>query len=119
MLRRVVETLSCHSYRFVNELELHDRIAQVLTSASIPFDREFVAGQRDRFDFLIAPDIVIEVKVDGSLAEALGQVNRYAAREDVGSVVLATSRHWGRDRSIGDELHGKPFRLLHLRRVAF
>lgn len=90
-----METLPRFTYRFANEIELHRGMADVLTGAGIEFQREVVAGPRDRFDFLCSGGIVIEAKVKGSMAPALTQCARYLDREDVSVVVLVTTRYWG------------------------
>jgi hypothetical protein len=119
MLRRVVETLPRYTYRFANEIALHEGMAQVLTSAGIEFQREFVAGPKDRFDFLLPHGIVIEAKVGGSAGDASRQVARYMARDDVAGVVLAVSRVWGRSARFVDSLHGKPLCVVNLRGDSF
>lgn len=95
LLRRVVETLPRFAYRFADEVGLHKGMAQVLTEAGIEFEREHVAGPRDRFDFLLPSGIVIEAKVKGSVTPALIQCARYLERPDVSVVVLVTTRYWG------------------------
>ena len=119
LLRRLVETLPRFAYRFGNEAELQAGIAQVLTAQAIGHEREHVAGPQDRFDFLVPPGIVIEAKVQGSLAKALPQIKRYAARDDVAAVVLVTTRFWGRAAPQLGDLHGKPVRIVHLRGASF
>lgn len=121
LLRRVVELLPRFAYRFTNEIALHDGMAEVLTGAGIAFEREHVAGPKDRFDFLLPPGLVIEAKVKGSFSEALRQVDRYAARDDVLAVALVTSRFWGRTPALRQnaELHSKPFRMVCLRGASF
>jgi hypothetical protein len=119
ILRSVVETLPRFAYRFANEIALHEAMAEVLTAAGIAFEREVVAGPKDRFDFLVAPGIVIEAKINGSLSQALGQIDRYAARADVTAVVLVTTRFWGRGGAAVDQLHGKPVRIIKLTGASF
>lgn len=116
LVRRIIETLPRFAYRFADEIELHGAIADVLSAAQIPFAREVVAGPRDRFDFLIPDGIVLEVKVKGSLPEALHQIARYAARTDVLTVVLVTTKLWGRSSM---EIHGKPVHVLKIKGAAF
>lgn len=119
ILRSVVETLPRFSYRFANEIALHEGMAEALASAGIQFEREVVAGPKDRFDFLVAPGIVIEAKIHGSLAKALQQIDRYAARADVTAVVLVTTRFWGGAGAAVDQLHGKPVRIIKLSGASF
>lgn len=118
LLRRIVELIPRFSYRFADEIGLHEGIAQVLTDSGIFFDREYVAGPQDRFDFLVASGIVVEAKIKGSLPQALRQIARYAARDDVTAVILVTTRFWGSGR-LPSVIHGKPIRLVKLRGGAF
>lgn len=118
ILRKVVNTLPAFSYRFGSEVELHRGMADVLRDAGVPFQREFVAGPQDRFDFLVPPGIVIEAKIKGSISEAGRQVARYAQREDVAAVVLVTTRYWGSTKLV-DTFNGKPVRLVKLRGDSF
>lgn len=118
LLRRLVELLPRFSYRFADEIGLHEGIAQVLSNAGIAFEREHVGGPQDRFDFLIPVGIVIEVKTKGSLSEALRQIARYAARPDVAAVILVTTRFWGAG-CLPAAIHGKPIHMVKLRGGAF
>lgn len=118
LLRSIVETLPRYRYRFADEAQLQAGIADVLVQAGIPFEREHVAGPRDRFDFLVPGGIVIEAKTQGSLSQALSQVRRYAARPDVSAVVLVACRFWATASPV-DELYGKPVRLVRLKGDAF
>lgn len=118
LLRSIVETLPRYRYRFADEAQLQAGIADVLVQAGIPFEREHVAGPRDRFDFLVPGGIVIEAKTQGSLSQALSQVRRYAARPDVSAVVLVACRFWATVAPV-DELYGKPVRIVRLRGDAF
>lgn len=119
MLRRVVETLPRFAYRFADEVGLHEAIAGVLADAQIEFQREVVAGPRDRYDFLVAPGIVIEAKIKGSLSKALTQVDRYAARADVTAVVLITTRFWASAGADVKTLQGKPVHIIKLQGASF
>ena len=118
LLRRVVELLQRFAYRFSCEAVLHQGMAQVLADAGIEFEHEFVAGPKDRFDFLLPGGIVLEAKVRGSMSEALTQLRRYAARDDVSAVVIVTTRYWGRTQLV-DQLNNKPIRLVKLQGDAF
>lgn len=120
MMRRVNVALLRYSYRFADEIALQDRIADVLAGESIEFVREHIASERDRFDFLLPEHgLVIEVKVDGSFADAIRQVDRYCARADVRACVLAATTSWARSSQAESQYHGKPVSLIHLRRTVF
>lgn len=120
-LRRIVAALGSHAYRYADEHQLHDGLAVVLDQVGISYEREYIAGPKDRFDFLCDGGIVIEAKIDGSLPVALRQVGRYCARDEVAAVVLVTTRQWGRTRALRPDasLHGKPLRLVSIRPQAF
>ena len=119
LLRYIVESLPRFAYRFANETALHDGIAEVLDAASISYYREFVAGPKDRFDFLVPPGIVIEAKIKGSLSPALAQISRYAARDDVSAVVLVATRQWALSGHLPAEIHGKPIHMVKLTGASF
>lgn len=118
-LRAIAHALGSYSYRYGDEAQLHDRLAEVLTAQPCRFDRERRIDARNRFDFLIAGGIVVEVKVDGSLGQALRQIERYAALDDVAAVLLATTQRWGAGPIDSRAMfHGKPFEMVRLRRQA-
>lgn len=120
LMARVLRALDRHSFRFANEAQLHNGIAQVLRVEGIGFEHEDVAGARDRFDFRCGR-VVVEVKVKGSLSAALSQVARYARREDVGGVILASTCRWASSPALGAELQvsGVPIRVIKLKSTAF
>ena len=98
-----------HVFRFTNERDLQDGIALALTAASIPFTREHRLGTTDRVDFLIAPGIAVEIKVDGSLMALLRQVQRYASHASVQSIVAIGTPAWLTKLPVeisGNPLHG-------------
>ena len=116
--RRANEVASClhaYRYRFTSEAELQGAIEQALVAEGLRFAREVAAHGRDRYDFLVAGDVVIEVKTQGSLTSALSQCLRYAERADVAAVVLATSRFWANSHAIPATLAEKPFICVRLR----
>ena len=120
LLRRVLETLPRFAYRFSNEVELHKAMALVLDGAGIAYQREFVAGPQDRFDFLLDSGLVIEAKVKGSITPALSQCARYLKRDDVSAVVLTTTRYWGRTLPIYHTKDGnKPIHTIQLKGASF
>src|SRR3546814_2698663 len=106
-MRRIAEALKRFSYRFGDEVGLHRGIKLALESQQIDYLHEHVTGD-DRLDFLCPGGIVIEAKIKGSMADALRQVDRYLARDDVNGVVLATTTLWGRKAAHRPQLHGNP-----------
>lgn len=120
LLRRIATALESHAYRFANESQLHDAMAAVLEGIGVSCQREHVAGPRDRFDFLCDGGIVIEVKVKGSLPEAMRQVERYCALDAVQAVILVSTRQWAGGRLRSDlAFHGKPVQMVKVSSQAF
>lgn len=121
ILSAILNQIPRFSYMYSDEKELHEALASVLTEAGIDFQREYVAGPKDRFDFLCDCGVVIEAKIKGTLSEALRQIDRYCSRDDVNAVVLVTTCQWGRARPWQEDstLHGKPIRMLRVGSQAF
>src|SRR5262245_25627261 len=106
---RVIDLLSAHAFSFVNETELQDGIAQLLSAARIPFNREVRLSETDRADFLIE-DIAVEVKTDCSLSELTRQLHRYAQIESINALILVTCK--SRHRELPDTLNGKRLHIV-------
>ena len=122
-MRALSTLLGGFNYRYGSEVQLHGTLAQVLLEAGHEFVREFQLDQNNRADFWLplgAGGIVIEVKVDGSIGEALRQVGRYAALERVDGVLLASTCRWARpelqDVPGGGGWGGKACAIVHLQR---
>lgn len=96
--------------RWADEEQLQEHLDRTL--APLGFVREVVAGG-DRFDFWHPDGCVVEVKVAGSVASVLRQLVRYASRDDVSSLVLATTKPWHWAVS-PVELNGKPVAVARL-----
>lgn len=56
-----------------------------------PVRREVQLTLRDRIDFMVG-DVGIECKIKGSNASVVSQLIRYASIDEVGSLILLTSR---------------------------
>lgn len=115
-LRHLETVLRRFSYRYNDEAQLHTAISQVLADESLTFAREHRLDAKSRADFWL-DGVLIEVKVDGSLSEALRQVDRYCVYRAVTGVLLATTLRWG-DQPLKDKpaFRGKPFAMVRLRR---
>jgi hypothetical protein len=101
----IVMLLEAHRFRAPSEADLQLGIATVLEGAGVPFTREVRLSAGDRIDFLVG-DVGIECKIDGSLAALIRQLDRYALRDRVGALVVATTRL--KLTRVPRELHGKP-----------
>lgn len=118
--RIIMNALATHlgryAYRYGDEIQLHKRIAEVLTLHGFEFERERVLDARNRADFWL-DGLVIEVKVAGGLSEALHQVGRYIKLPDVTGVILAGTPRWaGQPLVEKPAWEDKPFQMVRLTR---
>lgn len=108
----LADTLKKYRYPFWNEQALQDALEEVLIENGIAYVRECILGS-DRIDFVADVDgsrIAIECKVDGGPSAVLEQVIRYAEREEIGAVILVTSKRT--HRFAKTEFQGKPFAVV-------
>lgn len=100
-----------------NELGLQHAIERALVRAGVAYAREVEllgpAGRLhgDRIDFLLG-DVGLEVKVDGSRADVIRQLDRYAESDQVQHLLLVTTR--AQHRAMPRELREKPLEVLYL-----
>lgn len=99
-----------------DEYLLQRKIADILTSKGISYEKEYVLGPRNRVDFLTEDGVAIEVKKGKpNRTNLIIQVNRYAQFEEVKSVVIVV------ETSIRDPIHitdnGKPCAIIGLRKL--
>lgn len=89
----IIASLRSHRLRFGTEQQLHEDIAQLLTSMSVVFVRELRLSDADRIDFYLPEyKIGIECKVAGGPTAVAAQLLRYAQHDDVNELILVTSR---------------------------
>ncbi|WP_431976027.1 hypothetical protein [Micromonospora haikouensis] len=88
----VAQLFGAHRYRYVNELELHDCLDEVLRAAGVVADREVRLTARERIDFLLPSGLGVEVKVAGSPGAVHRQMARYAAQPSIRALLLVTTR---------------------------
>ena len=105
-------------YRYGSEAQLHEVMASLLTEAGQAFEHEFRLDQHNRADFWL-DGLVIEVKVDGSMGDALRQVDRYIGLPQVHGVLLAGTPMWA-GTALGKRpaWQGKAFQMVRLQRQA-
>ncbi|APQ14712.1 hypothetical protein BJP27_24380 (plasmid) [Pseudomonas oryzihabitans] len=117
LLRSIADLLQRYRYRYTSETQLQDRLASVLDAHGIAYEREYAADAANRFDFLLQGGLVVEVKVKGTIAEALRQVDRYQRLHLVTGVILAGTPRWAAE-SLPDrpEWAGKGFAMVKLER---
>ena len=105
-------------YRYGSEVQLHDVMARLLTEAGHSFEHEYRLDQHNRADFWL-DGLVVEVKIDGSMGDALRQVGRYIGLPQVQGVLLAGTPQWaGAPLLKRPAWQGKPFQMTRLLRQA-
>lgn len=109
---QILSMLEHCRFRFNDERDLQDGIAQVMSTAGVKFEREKVLGPQDRPDFLIGGSIAMEIKIKGSIAEALRQIDRYTGHQAVEAVLLVGTPGWL--SRVPSEIRGKPVFSLRL-----
>jgi hypothetical protein len=109
----IVKTLQRYRFSCATEDELQRGIAKVLGDDS--WQREVSLTPMDRPDFFSEPDgIVIEVKIKGSVGNALRQLERYAKHPAVKGIVFVTTRSVQALQMPGT-LQGKPLAVCYLK----
>ena len=111
-LQQVAELLSKHRFRFTSEMELQAGIALVLETHGVLFQREYVISNADRLDFFLLGGLAIEVKIDGTLMQALRQVSRYANHPEILGILLIGTPRWLPE--VPPALNSKPVQGLRL-----
>jgi len=117
-LKGIGRLLAGFGYRYGSEVQLHQALATVLEQAGHAHVREYRLDASNRADFWL-DGLVIEVKVAGSLADALRQVGRYINLPQVRGVLLVTTERWGERQLVARPAwDGKPFNIVRLKRQA-
>jgi len=116
ILNAIANHLGRYAYRYSSEVRLHESLAKVLESHGFTCERERILDAKNRADFWV-DGIVIEVKVAGSLSEALHQVDRYINLPDVKGVILAGTPRWADGQLAAKPTwQDKPFQMIRLAR---
>jgi len=110
--RRIMVELEKCRFRFASETDLQAGIAQAMDAAGLAYEREKVLTATDRPDFVVEDRIVLEIKIQGSIAAALRQVDRYTRHASIDTVLLVGTPHWL--HRVPSEIGGKPVLSLRL-----
>lgn len=106
----VADVIRRFRFRYANERELQDAIADALRSRGYSVEREARLDTHSRVDLLVGR-VVVEVKVAGAVGAVRRQLDRYAASERVGALVLVTTRA---RHVYPDTIGGKPLEVVSL-----
>lgn len=81
-------------FRFGSEVDLQNGVELLLQRSKIAYAREKALTAKDRPDFLVDGGIAIEIKIQGTFAQAVRQIDRYAKHESVHSILVIGSPAW-------------------------
>ncbi|WP_153785256.1 hypothetical protein [Pseudomonas sp. EMN2] len=115
-INSIANLLVRYGYRFSDEADLQARMADVLQQHGYECTREYSVDAKNRVDLWVG-NVVIEVKVDGSMSHALHQVDRYINLPQVHGVILAGTPRWAAEPFTHRPVwQGKPFEMIKLTR---
>ncbi len=109
-VNEIADCLRHARFNFNSEAELQSGVQRFL-SAKYTVQAEVELSRMDRIDFLIG-GIGIELKVDGSRADVIRQLHRYAQSDRIEALILVTSRT--RHNDMPETINGKPLRVISL-----
>lgn len=112
-LQRLHDAIEPYHYAATHEKELQQAIGQVLIERGFGFEREVRLTPEDVVDFVIAPGIGMEVKMDGGLSALTRQLHRYAQSDKICALLLVTTL--SRLANLPLSLSGKPLDVVCLR----
>lgn len=98
----IISALRQHRFRLGDEKRLQTEIAACLSNANISFAREVRLDGKNRIDFL-ADRIGIEIKIKGGRMDIYRQLQRYAAFDGIGELILITNAAMGLPSEIGSK----------------
>lgn len=110
-IRAVQAAVRAKRFIYNNEKHLQVMLAATFSDAGIPARAEHPLGN-GRVDFMLWEDVALEVKVKGSPAAVLRQLQRYAADPACGALVLVTGRR--KLGAVPPVLEGKPVFVISL-----
>lgn len=113
-LAAVTEALGRHRFSAATEAELQGALAEALVAAGFDVAREVRLSRGDRID-LMAGRVGIEVKVGGTVANIVRQLDRYAAHGSISALLLVTTKvqHVAPIERVA-MLRGCPVKALHV-----
>lgn len=115
-LSAVPAVLRGHRFRYRDEDQLQQAIAQAIAEAGWPVEREVRLSSRRRIDLVVGLEGVapvgIEVKIAGETASVRRQLEAYAAFDELAALILVTTR--ARHTQLPSEVGGKPLEIVSL-----
>lgn len=91
LVDRVLAALSTRNYRGHSEKEIQGQVDAALAAAALVVEREVRLDDRDRPDFVVGGQVVVEVKLKTPRSVVVRQLGRYAEHDRVQAIVLAST----------------------------
>lgn len=107
LVDRVLAALGTRNYRGRAEKEVQDQVSAALAAAALVVEREVRLNDRDRPDFVVGGQVVVEVKLKTPRSVVVRQLGRYAEHDRVAAIVLA-STSFTTLRNMRMTIHGVP-----------
>jgi len=107
----LIDVLNSYRWPLSDEKVLQAEIARAFQAQDITFRREVYLGPGDIVDFMVG-DVAVEVKIKGAKRAIYRQLERYAAHDAVGAILLATNVPMG----LPEHINGKPVSIAALGR---
>jgi hypothetical protein len=108
-LEQIDRIIRSHHFRYTDEDQLQKGITELLEREGFEPQREVRLGRLDRVDIMVGA-IAIEVKIAGTAAAVLQQLQRYAAHDEVEALLLVTSKY----QRLPEKAGGKPLSTISL-----
>lgn len=105
LCRRIVTICQSSRIDVSTETAAHRMLAEALEAEGLILEREVKLTAAERIDLMVE-GVGVEVKVKGNRRTVFGQLERYAACDQVTALVLATATAWPAGI---DQIGGKPF----------
>lgn len=120
-VEEVIASIESRHFRYSNENQLQGSLAAALILDGFPVEREYHLDSFSRLDLFVGdpldgPGVAVECKTAGSRERVVRQIRRYVAYDQVGAIVLVTSRV--RHVQIPTVIEGKPVRVVQLALLA-
>lgn len=107
---RIIGIIETSRINLSTETAAQRGLSDLFVKSEIKAEAETRLTPKDRIDFMIG-SIGIEVKIGSSRRSILRQLERYAACDQVQSLILVTAIAFP---SMGFEINGKPVRIANL-----
>lgn len=118
-MAHIATALAGRHFRWATEADLQEGVALAFAASTVPASREEILGDAGRCDFFVPTldgrGVAVELKTQGSQADIIRQLHRYACVERVAGVLLVSTSLRLR---VPDSLADKPVRAFYIPRFS-